>query len=33
VLKQKVSGKDLDGIFDKMGNLVVDQSEGATKPS
>ncbi len=28
-----MSGKDLDGIFDKMGNLVVDQSEGATKPS
>jgi len=28
-----MNGKDLDGIFDKMGNLVVDQSEGAIKPS
>jgi hypothetical protein len=33
VLKQKMNGKDLDVIFDKMGNLVVDQSEGATKPN
>jgi hypothetical protein len=28
-----MNGKDLDGIFDKMGNLAVDQSEGAIKPS
>lgn len=31
--KQNMSGKDLDGIFDKMGNLVIDQSEGATNPN
>jgi hypothetical protein len=23
-----MNGKDLDGIFDKMGNLVVDQMRG-----
>jgi hypothetical protein len=28
-----MSGKDLDGLIDKMGTLVINQSEGATKPS
>ncbi len=31
VLKQKMSGKDLNDLIDKMGTLVVNQSERATK--
>jgi hypothetical protein len=27
VLKQKMSGKDLDGLIDKTGTLVANQSE------
>jgi hypothetical protein len=27
-----MSGKDLDGLIDKMGTLVTNQSERATKP-
>jgi hypothetical protein len=33
VSKQKMGGKDFDGFIDKMGTLVVNQSERATKPS
>jgi hypothetical protein len=28
-----MSGKDLNGIIDKMGTLVINQIERATKPS
>ncbi len=28
-----MGGKDFDGFIDKMGTLVVNQSERATKPS
>jgi hypothetical protein len=28
-----MSGEDLDGIIDKVGTLVTNQSERATKPS
>jgi hypothetical protein len=32
VSKQKVSGKDFDGLIDKMGTLVAKQSEGPIEP-
>jgi len=32
-VKQKMIGKDLDGIIDKMGILVANQNERATTPS
>jgi hypothetical protein len=28
-----VSGKDFDGFINKMGTLVINQSEGTTEPS
>ncbi len=33
VPKQKVSGKDFDGFINKMGTLVINQSEGTIEPS
>ncbi len=33
MLQQKMSGKEFDGVIDKMGTLVVNQNERATKPN
>ncbi len=33
VLKQKVSGKDLNGFIDKICTLVTNQTKGATEPN